>query len=194
MRVILAVLLIVGLAFAIPLYNVPIANNENNIQYEWDGFTWEVEQLNIGFVSVTESVNGADSVGVWFDVATATYDYWDVYVLASVTGDATDEDMTAKLNWYDNGAYTSRTLADTLKWVGFNSGDTNFGTLWYTMTTSGGTAATVVSLVPGETYTCPIPFRCDETSSAADSTGYIFEVVTTDSCEVNIQLIAIPRT
>lgn len=194
MRIILALLLIVGLTLAIPWSGAPIGNNENNIQYTWDGMTFEVQELNIGFVSVTESVDGADSVGVWFDVPTATYDFWDVYVMASITGDATDEDMTAKLNWYDNGAYTSRTLADTLKWVGFSSADTNFGTVWYTMTTSGGTAATVASLVPGVPYVCPIQFRCEDTASATDSTGYIFEVVTTDSCEVNIQLIVIPRT
>ena len=189
----LLIVLTVGCLFA----RDPIGNQENNILYSWDGMTWEVEQNNIGFASISESVNGADSVAVWFDVNTSTYDYWDVYVMASITGDATDEDMNAELRWYDNATYAAATAADTLNWTGFNSGDTDYGKLYYTVETdSAGRANSdlITMLLPGERFFCPIHFRCDETTSATDSTGYFFEVVASDSCEVNITLISIPRT
>jgi hypothetical protein len=156
-----------------------------------------VQKMNVGFASVSESVNGADSVAVWFDVATGTYDFWDVYLSAVITGDATDEDMNAELRWYDNTTYAAATAADTINWTGFNSGDTDFGTLYYTVETdSAGRANSklITMLIPGERYVSPIEFRCDETTSATDSTGYVFEVIASDSCEVNIQLIVIPRT
>lgn len=198
MRIILALLLIAGMTLGIPWSGAPIGNNENDIQYVWDGKTFEVQELNIGFVSVTESVDGADSVAVWFDVATATYDFWDVYVTALVTVDVVlgSEDNIAEFRWYDNAKVPVRTAADTLHWTGFNSADTDFGKLYYTVETdaSGRTASDLITaLIPGERYVCPIQFRCDETT-ASDSIGYFFEVVTTDSCEVNITIIAIPRT
>lgn len=197
MRTILTVFLIIGIALAVPLPGRQRLNNENDIEYSWDGFTYELEALNIGFVAITESVNGADSVAVWFDVNTSTYDFWDVYVTAMITGDATDEDMKASLRWYDNATVPVRTAADTLNFTGFNSGDTDFGTLYYTVETdSAGRANSklITQLVPGVIYSCPVPFRCDETTSATDSIGYFFEVITNDSCEVGITLIAIPRT
>lgn len=192
--------LMIGILFGIAAFGFardPIANNENNILYTWPGTTFELQENNIGFAAITESVNGADSVAVWFDVATGTYDFWDVWVAAVITGDATDEDMKASLRWYDNATVPARTAGDTLNFTGFNSGDTDFGTLYYTVETdSAGRANSklITMLNPGEMYVCPIPFRCDETTSATDSIGYFFEVIASDSCEVGITLIAIPRT
>ena len=191
------ILLLVVMVAALGFARDPIGNEENHILYGWDGFTYEVQQSNMGFVSYSQTVNGADSVAVWFDVATATYDFWDVYVSAFVTAEVVDgsEDDIAEFRWYDQQSYTSATAADTLNWTGFNSADTDFGKLYYTVvTTSAARTASklITSLVPGERYVCPIQFRCDETV-ATDSAGYMFEVITVDSCEVNITIIAIPR-
>lgn len=189
MRYLAIMLIVVAVSFAVD----PIGKNENNILYGWDGYDYEVYQENVGLFSITESVNGADSVGVWFDVATGTYDHYEVLIWASVTGDATDEDMTAQINFYPAGEYATTTAGDTLNWVNMNSDGDVFGTVRYTITTVTGDTYQIGGLVPGETFSSPAMFWLDGTA-ATDSTGYIFEVITSDSCEVTITGLAIPRT
>ncbi len=187
MKYLMVLILVAAVAFAVD----PIGKNENNVLYSWPGINYDVYQDDVGIFSVTESVNGADSVAIWFDVLTGTYDHYEVIIWASVTGDATDEDMTAHVNFYPAGIYATGTAADTLNWVNMNSGGSVFGKVRYTITTSG-TAYQIAGLVPGESYESPAYFWLDGTAST-DSLGYIFEVVTSDSCEVTITGLAIPR-
>ena len=188
MRYLMTLLMVATVALAV----VPIGKNENNILYGWDGWDFEVYQDNAGMFSVSESVNGADSVAVYFDVNSTTYDHYECYFWVSMTGDATDEDMTGHVNIYPEGGYTSATAADTLNWVNLHDSGDAFGKVYYTITTDG-TAYQVGGLVPGETWESPCVIWVDGTAST-DSTGFVIEAIVSDSCEVNITGFAIPRT
>ena len=187
-----ALLMLAVLASAQWAGPAPIGKEENSILYTWDGWDREVYQDNVGMFSVSESVNGADSVAVYFDVLSSTYDHYECYFWVSMTGDATDEDMTGHVNIYPEGGYATATAADTLNWVNLHDSGDAFGKVYYTITTDG-TAYQVGRLVPGETWQTPCVIWVDGTV-ATDSTGFVIEAIVSDSCEVNITGLAIPRT
>ena len=190
MRYFYALLMVVAVALAV----VPIGKNENNILYSWDGWDYEVYQDNAGMFSVSESVNGADSVAVYFDVLTGTYDHYECMFWVSLVDENLDATSTLSghVNIYPEGGYATATAADTLNWVNLHDSGDAFGKVYYTITTDG-TAYQVGSLVPGQTWEAPCVIWVDGTA-ATDSTGFVIEAVVSDSCMVNITGFAIPRT
>ena len=176
----------------------PIAKNENNILYEWDGLWYEIYQGNLFVVSVTESMNGVDSMAIWWDVDIGTYKWFEIWAWASMTEDNTagDEQADAIISFYPYMDYTSSTEANRLVPQSFNAGETGVGSFLYTLTstdsTSGAREFQVGTLLPGETLFLG-RFITDATASFTDSLGYALEALTSDSGEVTFTLWICPR-
>ena len=156
MKLIITLLMVVAVCIAVD----PIGKNENNILYGWDGWDFEVYQENVGMFSVSESVNGADSVAIYFDVLSSTYDHYECYFWATLTDENLDATSTLSghVNVYPAGDYASATAADTLNWVNLNSEGSVFGKIYYTITTGSADGYQLGSLVPGETWASPCVF------------------------------------
>lgn len=193
MRYLMVLILVVAVAFAID----PIAKNENNIEYVWDGIDYDVYQDDVGFASYTSTVNGAATViYAWLDWSSTTYDHVELYLSAAITGDATNEDMKAVLYLYPSMACSTWTVADTINFTNANIAGSDLGVMRYTVLPDAASIAAkiaIATLVPGERYIVPLPFWYDG-SATGDSTGTGFSIAPNDSCEVTYTIIAIPRT
>lgn len=190
MRLIMTLLMVVAVCMAVSYRG----QNGTNAMYIADVFDYNVFQDNVGMFSVSESVNGADSVAIYFDVLTGTYDHYECYFWVSMIDENLDatSTLTGHVNIYPEGAYATATAADTLNWVNLHDSGDAFGKVYYTVTTDG-TAHQVGALVPGETWESPCVIWVDGTA-ATDSTGFLIEAIASDSCMINITGLAIPQT
>jgi len=177
----------------------PRGKNENNALYNANSFDYDVYQGDVGLCSYTSTVNGAaTTIYGWMDWSSTTYDHVELYLEATMSCDATDEDMAATVYLYPSMVCSTWTVADTLNFTNMYIGEDDLGTLRYTVLPDAASIAArhaLFTLAPGETKTVPfnIPIWYAG-STAGDSTGTGIGILASDSCEVSYTIIAIPRT
>ena len=207
MRTIMVLLLIAGMALAIPWSSAPIGKNENDITYFWNGFDFEVYQANMGIGGYREVVEGADTVAVAFDLSSATYTHGELYIefTADAAGGnyaATKTTRNVAIYWLPSLTYTARTItAGTHKLPLSDMNSTTVGTVEYayrTITPDSTSYANKVMIdnLSGRTGDCSGvigPFWIDA-EAAADSTCAGFVIITADTVGVSWQALLIPRT
>lgn len=193
MRYVMVLILVVAVCMAVD----PIGKNGVNSLYTTSWFDFEVQEELLGLCSYTSTVNGAaTTIYGWMDWSSTTYDHVELYIEATMSGDATDEDMKATLYWYPSMACSTWTVADTLNFVNLNSDGSDLGTLRYTVLPDAASIAArhaIATIVPGQRYKLDIPIWYGG-SVTTDSTGTGFGIAPNDSCEVSYTIIAIPRT
>jgi len=176
--------------------DVPAYSPDNDAVYVIPWLDFEVDASNAYFVSFVEVVAGADSVLFFFDVDSATYERYEVFVTASFSGDATDETVSAELRLYEPCTYASATAADTLNATNYNSAGSTLGTFLYTVTPDAASRTAsrmIANLTANVPYRNSFPFYLAGTTSG-DSTGYALEIVVKDSSDVSFTLEIVPRT
>jgi hypothetical protein len=202
MRMILALMLIVSLSFAVD----PIAKNDNNIQYFWNGLDFEVYSANCGIGGYRETALGADTLFVAFDLSSATYTHGELYI--EFTADAANGNYAATkttrnvaIYWLPEFTYTARTATAGNKLPLSDMNSTTVGTVEYayrTITPDSTSYANKVMIDnlsgrTGESSGVIGPFWIDA-EAATDSTGAGFVIITADTVGVSWQALLIPRT
>ena len=201
MKVLIALMLIVGLAFA----SDPIAKNENNIRYFWDGLDFEVYSSNAGIGGYRETALGADTLFLAFLPSSATYTHAEVYV--QFTADAANGNYAATkttrnvaIYWLQSLAYSAltSTAGNKLTLADLNSegGATEYAYRTITPDSTSYANKVMIANISGRTgATTGIlgPFWIDA-DAATDSTGAGFVMITADTVGVSWTALIIPRT